>query len=54
MSIGEDPMPGRPSTSTDDDHVERANAVIHGNALCEGIPSHSAQYTHLTGHNMQP
>jgi len=23
-------------------------------ALCEGIPSHSARYTRLTGHNMQP
>ena len=22
--------------------------------LCEGIPSHSARYTRLTGHNMQP
>jgi len=23
-------------------------------ALCEGIPSHSARYTRLTDHNMQP
>ena len=27
MSVGEDPRPGRPSTSTDDDHVERVRAV---------------------------
>ena len=31
MSIGEDPRPGRPSTSTNDDHVERVRAVIRGN-----------------------
>jgi len=31
MSVGEDPRPGRPSTSTDDDHVERVRAVIRGN-----------------------
>jgi len=31
MSVGEDPRPGRTSTSTDDDHVERVRAVIHGN-----------------------
>jgi len=31
MSVGEDPMPGRPSTSTNDDHVERVLAVIRGN-----------------------
>ena len=31
MSVGEDPRPGRPSTSTDDDHVERVCAVIRGN-----------------------
>jgi len=31
MSVGEDPRPGRPSTSTNDDHVERVRAVIHGN-----------------------
>ena len=33
MSVGEDPRPGRPSTSTNDDHVERAVAVICGNRL---------------------
>jgi len=31
MSVGEDPRPGRPSTSTDDDHVEKVRAVIRGN-----------------------
>ena len=31
MSVGEDPRPGRPSTSTDDDHVERVRAVFRGN-----------------------
>jgi len=31
MSVGEDPRPGRPSTSTDDDHVDRVRAVIRGN-----------------------
>jgi len=31
MSAGEDPRPGRPSTSTDNDHVERVPAVIRGN-----------------------
>jgi len=31
MSVGEDPGPGRPSTSTNDDHVERVRAVIRGN-----------------------
>jgi len=31
MSVGEDPKPGRPSTSTNDDHVKRIHAVIHGN-----------------------
>jgi len=31
MSVGEDPRPGRPSTSTNDDHVERVQAVIRGN-----------------------
>ena len=31
MSVGEDPRPGRPSTSTDDNHVERVRAVIRGN-----------------------
>jgi len=28
MPVGEDPRPGRPSTSTDNDHVERVRAVI--------------------------
>jgi len=31
MSVGEDPRPWRPSTSTDDDNVERVRAVIRGN-----------------------
>jgi len=31
MSVGEDPRPGRTSTSTNDDHVDRVRAVIHGN-----------------------
>ena len=31
MSVGEDPRPGRPSTSTNDDHVDRVRAVIRGN-----------------------
>ena len=31
MSVGEEPRPGRPSTSTDDHHVERVRAVIRGN-----------------------
>ena len=31
MSFGEDPRPGRRSTSTNDDHVERVRAVIRGN-----------------------
>jgi len=31
MSVSEDPRPGRPSTSTNDDHVESVHAVIHGN-----------------------
>ena len=31
MSVSEDPRPGRPSTSTDDDRVETVRAVIHGN-----------------------
>ena len=31
ISVGEDPRPVRPSISTDDDHVERVRAVIHGN-----------------------
>ena len=31
MSVGEDPRPGRPSTSTNDDHVVTVRAVIRGN-----------------------
>jgi len=31
MSVSEDPRPGRPSTSTNNDHVERVHAVICGN-----------------------
>jgi hypothetical protein len=31
MSVVEDPRPGRHSTSTNDDHVERLRAVIRGN-----------------------
>ena len=31
MPVVEEPRPGRPSTSTDDDHVERVRAVIRGN-----------------------
>jgi len=31
MSVGEDPRPGRLSTSTNGDHVERVRAVIRGN-----------------------
>jgi len=31
MSVSEDPRPGRPSTSTNDDHVKRVRAVIRGN-----------------------
>ena len=30
ISVGEDPRPGRPSTSTNDNHVNRARAVIRG------------------------
>jgi len=30
-SAGEDPRPGRTSTLTNEDHVERVRAVIHGN-----------------------
>ena len=33
MSVDVDPRPGRPSTSTDDDHVERVRAAIRGNRL---------------------
>jgi len=31
MSVSEDPRPGRPSTSTNDDHVKRVRATICGN-----------------------
>ena len=31
MSVGEDPRPGRPSTSTNDDYVNRVRAVIRAN-----------------------
>jgi len=31
MLVGEDPRPGRPSISTNDDLVERVRAVIRGN-----------------------
>jgi len=31
MLVGEDPKPGRPSTSTNNDHVKRVRAVIRGN-----------------------
>jgi hypothetical protein len=31
MSVGEDPRSGRPSTSTNDNHVERVHAVIRAN-----------------------
>jgi hypothetical protein len=31
MLIGEGPRPGRPSTSTNDDHVERVHVVVRGN-----------------------
>jgi len=31
MLVGEDPRPRQPSTPTNDDHVERVRAVIHGN-----------------------
>ena len=31
MSVGEDPRHVRPSTSTNDDHVEKVRAVIRGN-----------------------
>ena len=33
MSVGEDPRPGRHSTSTNDDHVETIRGVIRGNRL---------------------
>jgi hypothetical protein len=33
MSVGEDPRPGSPYASTNDDHVERDCAVIRGNRL---------------------
>ena len=32
MLVGEDPRPGWPSTSTNNDHVMRVCAVIHGNS----------------------
>jgi hypothetical protein len=31
MSVGEDPRPGRLSTSTNENHVEKVRAVIKGN-----------------------
>ena len=31
MSVGDDPRPGRPTKSTNDDHVARVRAVIRGN-----------------------
>ena len=31
MSVGEDLRPGGPSTSRNDDHVDRVRAVIRGN-----------------------
>ena len=31
ISVGEDPRPGRPSSSTNDDHVQRVRAVVLGN-----------------------
>jgi hypothetical protein len=31
MSVGEDPRPGRISSSTNDDHFERVRALIRGN-----------------------
>jgi hypothetical protein len=31
MSVGEDPRPGRLSTSTNENHVEKVRAVINGN-----------------------
>jgi len=31
MSVSENPRPGRPSTSTNNDHVERVHTVICGN-----------------------
>jgi len=30
ISVGQDPRTGRPTTSIDDDHVERVHAVIRG------------------------
>ena len=32
MSVGEDLRPGQPSTSSDDDHLERVRDVIRGNS----------------------
>ena len=31
MSVSEDPRPGQPSTSTNDNRVERVRVVIRGN-----------------------
>jgi len=31
MSVGEDPRPGQPATSTNNDHVEKVHAVFRGN-----------------------
>ena len=31
MSVGEDPRPGRPSKSTNDDHVEKVRAMFREN-----------------------
>jgi hypothetical protein len=31
MSVGEDPRPGRTSTSTNDDNVDRVRALFRGN-----------------------
>jgi len=31
MSVGEDPRPGQPSTSTNNDYAKRVHAVIYGN-----------------------
>ena len=36
MSDGQGPRPGRPSTSTNDDNVERFRAVICGNRRLTG------------------
>jgi len=31
ITVGEDPRPGRTSTSSNDDHAERVRVVIRGN-----------------------